>query len=1336
MDSPDSPPTPRTPESLPTPFSLVDSATSDRAQSPFRPHVTFDGDALDDFMLDAPQESNPPVDDNIQTRLQHMMKSDPFFHFDPTVTYYGHPDVPEISEQKRRKLFDSYFKSYSFMRHHLESFNFLMDNVFPQIIEENNHMEIVSKKHNMKHVVRMVNMSICKPMFKENDGLVHDIRANDGSARKFTYSSTILIDLIHEVYERQVVSIVEKGKGESDGKGDGKSEEKKITPPSTQLPQTPQPTYTEESVGENGPVIITYRDVLKEHRVYKEFTLFHMPIMVGSKYCHSYEQVRDVTCPYIPSGYFIVNGNEKVIIPREKLRTNHPYITVDSSGNIKCEVRSWHENKMRSTSTLFAHLTFLRGGNIPQIAVNVPFIKKGNTLVNIAVAHIFRILGIHDPNEMRRYILLKEGDTTRDHPYDQYIRSILKDDRLDLSKEDLMDYIGKQGTNEVTREKKIRTIENIFHNEFLPHMGLEKTPEMLLNKAVYFGYIILRMLRVYRGDESADDRDDYSNKRLETVHMLCALQFRQLLRNFKKTFTTSIHKAIENEKFIYVIDMMKNAKRITAGFKFALSTGKWGMSKGASTQTGVAQILTRMNVLSTLSHLRRINTPINRDGKMTQPRQLHPSSWGITCCSESTEGNTCGLIKNMALMCHIRLGYPSILIDRVVAPHIVRLDRGDVKSDPFTPNRSKSWVFINGRFVGVVKGSDEEFVKLMRSYRRNQSIPFDTSIAHRKDLNEIQIYVDAGCCCRPVFVLENLHKFESVYETYSSNSEMLWDMMVTHGIIEYIDKCEEFTVRVAVSWSDLKVPRRANEMEYTHIEIHPIVIMGIAVATLPFCNHDQAPRVTYGSVMSKQGLGVVGLNYSTRYDTGGSHLLWYPQRPLVTTFMNRIAGFDHIPYTINAIAAIATYTGYNQEDSVIMNQSSVDRGLFRSFFFRTHKDTAKNVGADQEVFERPDRKVVTGMKRGIYDKITLEDATMDLNCEVSQDDAIVGKVMRTIDQNKRSDDDKVQKDKSLLYRSKENARIDSVTRTISKDGAIMINVRTRAMRVPRIGDKFASKKGQKGICSLLLRHEDMPFSAQGIVPDLIINPNAIPSRMTCSQIMESVLGKTAALAGQVGDGSAWNGITDEDISNELQRHGFERYGNEMLRNGMTGELMECPIFIGPVPYMRLKHMVIDKIHARRTGPRQFLTRQPLEGRAREGGLRFGEMERDMLISHGAAAVLQDRLLFNSDYYETVVCTRCQVMAQLPPAQNQHYRELLGEQKKAYCSLCESSDSIERVAMPCAFKVLMQNLEACHVRMKMTLTDVNENDNYDETYNGDDVESDYGDDNDDDAMEVE
>jgi DNA-directed RNA polymerase II subunit RPB2 len=472
--------------------------------------------------------------------------------------------------------------------------------------------------------------------------------------------------------------------------------------------------------------------------------------------------------------------------------------------------------------------------------------------------------------------------------------------------------------------------------------------------------MVMKMLRVYNGDEEADDRDDYANKRLDPVHMLCALLFRQLFRAFLKTFTSQIHRACESDKseYIFVIDMMKNSKRISAGFKYSLSTGNWGMSKGASTQVGVAQVLTRMTPISTICHLRRTNTNLNRDGKLSQPRQLHSSAWGITCSHESPEGTACGLIKNMAMTAYIRLGYPSAPIIDIMKYHYTNL-----LSSSAEEICHGTWIFVNGGLIGTVAKKDTiSFVSKIREWRRIQDIPFATSITYYAQLHEIHIVLDSGCCLRPVFVLENIHKFEGIFQLYQHNLYMLWDKMISHGVIEYLDKEEESTMRIATLWNELKTTTTtttassSSSSSYTHIEISPIVVLGISASFVPFPDFNQAPRITYGSAMLKQACGRVGLNAAQRFDTSGIHELFYPHKPLVSSFTEMYTHFNHLPYGMNVIVAIMIYSGYNQEDSVIINRAAVDRGLFRSLYFRTYKDTARNTGPDQESFEKLPRR--------------------------------------------------------------------------------------------------------------------------------------------------------------------------------------------------------------------------------------------------------------------------------------------------------------------------------------------------------------------------------------------
>lgn len=404
-------------------------------------------------------------------------------------------------------------------------------------------------------------------------------------------------------------------------------------------------------------------------------------------------------------------------------------------------------------------------------------------------------------------------------------------------------------------------------------------------------------------------------------------------------------------------------------------------------------------------------------------------------------------------------------------------------------------------------------------------------------------------------------------------------------------------------------------------------------------------------------MGVYASNHFMRMDTL-AHILYYPQKPLVCTKSMDLLHFKELPAGCNAVVAIACYTGYNQEDSIIMNKSSIDRGIFRSAFFRTYNDAKQS---EEERFEIPDFRKTLGRRKGTYEKLD-KDGIVEPGATVSGDDIIIGKtalIKSGLDREEELLNDgltmnrdavlKERKDVSTQLKHSENGKIDSVVVTINNEGQIFTKVKMRSIRIPQIGDKFASRHGQKGTIGMTYHQEDMPFTQEGIVPDLIINPHAIPSRMTIGHLVECLSSKVAALKGEEGDATPFQNSesknTVESISAQLHSLGYQLRGNEVMYNGFTGKKMEVMIFLGPTFYQRLKHMVDDKMHSRGRGPMQILTRQPTEGRSRDGGLRFGEMERDCMISHGAARFLKERLFEVSDKYNMHVCEICGLICQ-------------------------------------------------------------------------------------------
>ena len=549
----------------------------------------------------------------------------------------------------------------------------------------------------------------------------------------------------------------------------------------------------------------------------------------------------------------------------------------------------------------------------------------------------------------------------------------------------------------------------------------------------------------------------------------------------------------------------------------------------------------------------------------------------------------------------------------------------------------------------------------------------------------VLVSTDAGKCSRPLFRVAALDRARSLRRRYSVEAapprwwlSRLWQTLVAEGVVEYLDKEEELC-------GDYRVGRQAGA---THAEVDPVAIFGLVSCSQPFANHNQAPRNIYQTSMGKQALGLVVQNWRDRYDR---HLFItnYPQRPIVTTRVEALRSEAEHPQGLMATVAIMCYGGFNQEDSVLLNQASVDRGLGRLTYYRTYQNRGV-IGSERYCVPGPG---VSGRK-GNADYSKLEpDGTPPLGARVSRGDVLIGKVVTL---RGRAKEGPVELDQSVLMQDKDEGRVDSVVRTTTHDGKLLVKVRVRIERQPMVGDKFASRHAQKGTVGQILPPEDMPFMRDGTVPDIIMNPNAIPSRMTVGQLVETVLGKTCALAGERGDGTAFRGVNPRDIGKELRRLGHHPGGKQRLRNGMTGEEIEALIFVGPTYYQQLKHMVRDKIHSRGgEGANRVLTRQPMDGRSRNGGFRFGEMERDALICHGASATIIDRMYTCSDKYTVFVCRRCGGLA--APGDDDNFRH---ERRKPWCPSCKIDGDVAPVRMPYATKLLLQELMAMHIRPEL------------------------------------
>jgi DNA-directed RNA polymerase beta subunit len=665
--------------------------------------------------------------------------------------------------------------------------------------------------------------------------------------------------------------------------------------------------------------------------------------------------------------------------------------------------------------------------------------------------------------------------------------------------------------------------------------------------------------------------------------------------------------------------------------------------------------------------------------------QLHDKR-GRFCLKDGTslhntpEGASVGIVKNLAYMSHITIHSNSIPIYEYVMPHII-----DIASVQPVDMFDKVKVFINGAWVGI-SDNPKELYAMLKEKKHRGIMNIYTAVIFDYKKGEIRICNDAGRLMRPLLRVKenNIVMKKQVIEDLVSNkldwNDLLTNCKLDDAVIEYIDAEEQSWSMIAMKPSEVSDPNKAAEFyRYTHCEIHPSTIFGVLASCIPFPEHNQSPRNTYQCAQAKQAMGVYVTNYDSRMDKT-AYVLNYPARPLVDTRIMDMIHINKIPSGFTVVVAIMTHTGYNQEDSLLFNKGSIDRGLFQATIYHTEKDEDKQkINGDEEIRCKPDPSKTKGMKFANYTKVNSKGVIPE-NTLIQNRDVIIAKI--TPIKENRNDHTKVIKyeDQSRIYRTDEETYVDKNYIDRNGDGYNFAKVRIRAVRKPVIGDKFSSRSGQKGTIGNIIPEEDMPFTKDGIRPDIILNPHAIPSRMTIAQLKETILAKVLLQLGLFGDGTSFGELDVNAICEQLLKVGYEAHGNELLYNGLTGEQHECSVFTGPVFYQRLKHMVNDKQHSRSIGPMVNLTRQPAEGRSRDGGLRFGEMERDTTVAHGAARFTKERLYDVSDKYSVYSCKKCGLIASYNDAMHIHR-----------CRTCDNRTDFAYVQIPYACKLLFQEL---------------------------------------------
>jgi DNA-directed RNA polymerase II subunit RPB2 len=1119
-------------------------------------------------------------------------------------------------EETSRRCLRAYFDAHGAVRHQIESFDHFADSVLQRIIQESSD---VSTEHDGKvHRFRFGKVTIPRPTTRESSGFVRTVQGPaEAMARNLTYASAVLVDVNY--------------------------------------------TITDAASG-----------ALLQDDTYREVVLCKLPIMVRSRYCYLSGRAADMSCcAFDAGGYFVINGLEKTLIAQLLLRTNEAFVWAGKTGRrlYTCEVRSCHEQKLRSTSTLLVHLQSSETHGLPRLVAALPFLESTLTLPTL-----FRILGVDSVDAMVGCVTDAPG-TLRD-----LLRGILVQDADERPLAEILRALGREATTEATPERQQRYLHHIVCNELLPHMGIGSDTAHNRGKQLYLGYMVRKLLQVYLGDRPVDDRDHFKNRRVYAPGHLMSLLFRQLFRTYLKSLQSQLHKAVTAPHRQLNVVRIVNARKITAGFKYAFATGNWGVQARQSTaQSGVAQVLNRNSMFAGIADKRRLSCPANRDSKNAEIRQLHSSAWGVVCPCESPEGASCGLIMSFASLCHVR-------INACAQRHFVSLcaDLAEllVPRDAATPADVDSVaLFHNGVLHGYVRpGCVERVLAFFRRARADHRLPFDGSVCLRADDNSIAVGTDAGCLCRPVFVAERRDELTRI--AAAEQGSRLWQRLVDAGCVMYVDKDEEQGMCIATRLCEA---RRAPE-RFSHAEIHPASILGMSGSMIPFSHHNQAPRNTYQCAMGKQSIGVYTSNWTTRFDTV-SYGLWYPQRPLVGTWADEVLGTSHTPSGTNAIVAVLTHGGFNQEDSLIFNQGSLERGMVRCVVMRTVRD---ELGAADQEFCNPSTEC-SGRLSGSYDKLG-DDGTVPVGTVVRAGDVVVGKIRRADPKQQTTS-----QDLSSAAKCAGTGVVDRVMVATNKDGLGLRKVRIRETRQPNIGDKFTSRHGQKGVIGAVYPEADMPFTSDGRKPDIILNPHALPSRMTIGQLMEMAMAALCCETGRIGDGTAFCQHGYREIAAALRARGLRPDGCERLHCGLTGARIEADVFMAPVYMQSLKHMVADKVHARARGPVDAKTRQPTEGRRLAGGLRFGEMERDCLVGHGSTALIRERMFTQADPYCVYVCRRCGLLAEGPTQEPGHLRS-----RQAMCRNCDAANTVVPLPMPYATKLFIQEVLALNIAMRLRL----------------------------------
>lgn len=1055
----------------------------------------------------------------------------------------------------------------------------------------------------------------------------------------------------------------------------------------------------------------------------KNYRLGSIPIMVGTKLCNTYNKSRDTLLnlnedPTDLGGYYIVKSNEWLIDSLENITMNSARVfkNIGHKNELcRAEIISKPGDNFENSSSLIIKL--LNNYNIVfeitnnkfrdiSIPFYVLFRAFGMCSDRDIIEHITYSLNEKDPVIKDMLIILEKAFLSKYMPINDAYQINNQIDTLELIGKHINDfYLSNLTTtnknNDNTRKYNINNVLQILDKDVLPHIGL--TPEDRSKKIRYLGHLLNKLLLVYLDILPSTDRDSYINKRINSAGVSYAKVFktnfnfaivqqlrRQFTKDLKATSFSNLNLKHSFETAIYGHEFERALiQAIITGDK-TININRKAVQNRLSSQQ-----LHRKNQINVISALRNVNTANTSSAKQSsranEMRRFHSSMIGYICCVQSADtGEKVGMQKQMAISAKICLGSSSEILKDIILEDNNLIKLNDKLTNLEIYNKKLTKVFVNGDWLGCTINY-LEFMNKYRNKRRKNEIHYLTTIVFDVRANELQFWVDIGRIVRPLIIVYNNEE-----EFYKSNKKISfkqyikltkehilklnagilnYEDLINNQIIEFIAPEEQQNCLIAKDIETLNQHLDDPLIRYTHLDI-PQSIIGIPGLTSPFSNHNQAARVVFQTNQVKQTCGIPCLNFPYK-SYKEMHLQVYNQKPLIKTIANKY----YAPIGMNSIVAVMIYGGYNQEDSLIFNKGAIDRGLFTTHHFTFEKtELEKN-----EEFTNPDPSITADIKAySNYDKLV--NGYVPVGTYVENGDVIIGKIGK-LNKSEQYDNFKYY-DKSIVYKYDEPAYVWEVIKGRNEEDNLFCKIVFRSVRKVEIGNKFSSRSGQKGVCGIYYRDSDMPYTKDGIKPDIIFNPHSLPSRMTMGVLFEGMAAKVSALQGTIKDGTIFKKINIDDIADDLQKFGYNRNGTERLYNGITGKYIDVEIFIGPIYYQCLQKFTVDTVYSHKTCPTDAITHQPLDGKSARGGLRLGEMEKDcMAIS--SVKFLQEKFIDHSDKYYIYICKNCNKKA------------VVNEKYNIYkCSYCGDNSDIVKIKTTWSCKQFFDEIESCNIGVKM------------------------------------